>query len=220
VRPVPDRIGKELTGRPGGEVRFWRCANERAQAQGVAADVERLVARDGVDPKKMNLDPKLMYAVGVADVLGTGKPQVFVSSFECSGQSAAAQDTALGLTPLGSNPASKAWLYGVWADGTQHSGGAFLPNWPVAMPALSFCYDQSIDFVGESASPPVIGDFDGSGKLRIMTAGVTGPAEVIDGNGSVERTMSADCAGAACGPNQLTSWLSTAARARPSCANA
>ena len=34
-----------------------------------------------------------------------------------------------------------------------------------------------------------------------MTAGVTGPAEVIDGNGSVERTMSADCAGAACGPN-------------------
>ena len=56
VRPVPDRIGKEVTAdpaRPPGEVRFWRCANERAQAQGVAADVERLVARDGVDPRRV-----------------------------------------------------------------------------------------------------------------------------------------------------------------------
>jgi DNA helicase-2/ATP-dependent DNA helicase PcrA len=32
-----------------GDVRFWRCANERAQAQGVAAEIERLV-RDGVAP--------------------------------------------------------------------------------------------------------------------------------------------------------------------------
>src|SRR5439155_16255025 len=35
VRPVPDRIGKEVTAdpaRPPGEVRFWRCANERAPA--------------------------------------------------------------------------------------------------------------------------------------------------------------------------------------------
>ncbi|MGZ3442319.1 MAG: 3'-5' exonuclease, partial [Polyangia bacterium] len=34
----------------GGEVEFWRCANERAQAQSVAADVERLIAREGVPP--------------------------------------------------------------------------------------------------------------------------------------------------------------------------
>src|SRR3954452_7391989 len=56
VRPVPDRIGKELTAspsRPPGGVRFWRCSNERAQAQGVAADVELLVARDGVDPRRV-----------------------------------------------------------------------------------------------------------------------------------------------------------------------
>jgi DNA helicase II / ATP-dependent DNA helicase PcrA len=33
-----------------GEVAFWRCANERAQAQSVASEVERLVAREGVDP--------------------------------------------------------------------------------------------------------------------------------------------------------------------------
>jgi DNA helicase II / ATP-dependent DNA helicase PcrA len=37
-------------GAPGGEVVFWRCANERAQAQSVAADVERLIAREGVEP--------------------------------------------------------------------------------------------------------------------------------------------------------------------------
>ena len=34
----------------GGEVAFWRCGNERAQAQSVAADVERLIARAGVAP--------------------------------------------------------------------------------------------------------------------------------------------------------------------------
>ena len=37
----------------GGEVVFWRCANERAQAQSVAADVERLIAREGVEPGRI-----------------------------------------------------------------------------------------------------------------------------------------------------------------------
>jgi DNA helicase II / ATP-dependent DNA helicase PcrA len=35
---------------PGGDVEFWRCANGRAQAQAIAADVERLIAREQVDP--------------------------------------------------------------------------------------------------------------------------------------------------------------------------
>jgi DNA helicase II / ATP-dependent DNA helicase PcrA len=33
-----------------GEVAFWRCANDRAQAQSVAAEIERLTAREGVPP--------------------------------------------------------------------------------------------------------------------------------------------------------------------------
>ncbi|MGZ4253980.1 MAG: ATP-dependent helicase [Solirubrobacteraceae bacterium] len=33
-----------------GRVAFWRCANERAQAQSVAADIERLTVREGVAP--------------------------------------------------------------------------------------------------------------------------------------------------------------------------
>ena len=33
-----------------GEVAFWRCANERAQAQSIAADIERLIAAEGVSP--------------------------------------------------------------------------------------------------------------------------------------------------------------------------
>jgi DNA helicase-2/ATP-dependent DNA helicase PcrA len=33
-----------------GEVSFWRCANARAQAQSVAAEVERLLSRQGVEP--------------------------------------------------------------------------------------------------------------------------------------------------------------------------
>jgi DNA helicase-2/ATP-dependent DNA helicase PcrA len=45
-------LGRSLdaVGPSGGTVEFWRCANDRAQAQSVAADVERLISRDAVDP--------------------------------------------------------------------------------------------------------------------------------------------------------------------------
>jgi DNA helicase II / ATP-dependent DNA helicase PcrA len=36
------------TSEPDGRVEFWRCANDRAQAQAVAADIERLIAREAV----------------------------------------------------------------------------------------------------------------------------------------------------------------------------
>ena len=39
------------TARAAGEVAFWRCASERAQAQAVAAEVERLIAREDVAPE-------------------------------------------------------------------------------------------------------------------------------------------------------------------------
>ncbi len=51
VEPIEDRLEKTLaraTARRPASVAFWRCANERAQAQAVAADVERLIAREGV----------------------------------------------------------------------------------------------------------------------------------------------------------------------------
>ncbi|HET9094195.1 MAG TPA: ATP-dependent helicase, partial [Solirubrobacteraceae bacterium] len=47
------------------DVRFWRCENERSQAQAVAAEVERLVARDGVAPGRV--------AVMVADATREGQ---------------------------------------------------------------------------------------------------------------------------------------------------
>ena len=47
-------IGSELPAeRDGGDVRFWRCANERAQAQSVAADVERFLVREGARPEEV-----------------------------------------------------------------------------------------------------------------------------------------------------------------------
>jgi len=52
VAPNEDRIDKQLDGEPGGEVRFWRAANERAQAQGVARAIERLL-RDGARPEEI-----------------------------------------------------------------------------------------------------------------------------------------------------------------------
>jgi DNA helicase-2/ATP-dependent DNA helicase PcrA len=66
VQGNADRIGKVLRGRPGGEVAFWRASNERAQAQSVAADIERLVAREGVAPEGV--------AVLVRSVRNEGQP--------------------------------------------------------------------------------------------------------------------------------------------------
>ena len=134
-------------------------------------------ARFGVTPQSYIRDSKLMYPVGVADVLGTGRPQVYVSSFECNG-------------------GSEAFLYGIWPDGNRHRGGAYLPHWPVAVPTLSRCYDQSIDFVGEGTSAPVFGP--AGGKLRIFTSGISGPVEALNGDGSVFATMSGGCTGSAC----------------------
>ena len=51
VEPVDDRIPKPLHGEDGGAVAFWRCTSERAQAQAVAAEVERLISREDVAPE-------------------------------------------------------------------------------------------------------------------------------------------------------------------------
>jgi DNA helicase-2/ATP-dependent DNA helicase PcrA len=48
VEPCPERIKKTLRGAAGGSVRFWRCSSERAQAQAVAAEAERLIVGEGV----------------------------------------------------------------------------------------------------------------------------------------------------------------------------
>ncbi len=52
VRPIAGRIDKHLAAPEGGTVRFWRATNERAQAQAVAAEVERLV-RAGVPAEEI-----------------------------------------------------------------------------------------------------------------------------------------------------------------------
>lgn len=52
VAPLPERIDKPLEpAEHASEVAFWRCASERAQAQAVAADVERLISREDVAPE-------------------------------------------------------------------------------------------------------------------------------------------------------------------------
>jgi len=69
VAPIADREPKVLRAALGvqgaGEVHFWRCGSERAQAQAVAADVERVLARDGVAPESV--------AVLVRSVRGEGQ---------------------------------------------------------------------------------------------------------------------------------------------------
>jgi DNA helicase-2/ATP-dependent DNA helicase PcrA len=52
VAPIEARVQKKLTGASGGRVRFWRCSSERAQAQAVAAEAERLIS-GGVAPAQV-----------------------------------------------------------------------------------------------------------------------------------------------------------------------
>ena len=54
VEPIAERLGTPVSGAAGGTVRFWRAADERAQAQAVAAEVERLV-RDGVAAERIGV---------------------------------------------------------------------------------------------------------------------------------------------------------------------
>jgi DNA helicase-2/ATP-dependent DNA helicase PcrA len=60
VAPIADRLAHapgpdaRAGSGPGGEVRLWRCSSERAQAQGVAAAVERLV-REGTPPGRIGV---------------------------------------------------------------------------------------------------------------------------------------------------------------------
>jgi hypothetical protein len=186
-----------------GFVYAWRPNGRRVPGWPVEVKLpKRVFARDGVDPHEYIRDPKLMYPVGVGDVLHKGRPQVFVSSYECNGKSTSTENVGGGLAggPQGPDVA-KTWMYGIWPDGGRHRGGAYLPHWPVAINTVSFCYDESIDFVGESTSPPSIGDYDGSGKLRVVTGGVTGPTYVVNGDGSIERQLDTSCPGAACAAN-------------------
>ncbi len=54
-------VGVDVLGSPdaeppsadGAAVHFWRCANERTQAQSVAGDIERLIGREGVAPERI-----------------------------------------------------------------------------------------------------------------------------------------------------------------------
>ncbi|MEA2449308.1 MAG: ATP-dependent helicase UvrD/PcrA, partial [Thermoleophilaceae bacterium] len=55
VAPLAARRRARLRGRGAGEVRFWHCSSERAQAQQAAAHVERLIASQGVAPERVGL---------------------------------------------------------------------------------------------------------------------------------------------------------------------
>jgi len=48
-----DREPKEVRARGNGSVSFWRARSERAQAQAVAEDVERLITQDGCAPEQV-----------------------------------------------------------------------------------------------------------------------------------------------------------------------
>jgi DNA helicase-2/ATP-dependent DNA helicase PcrA len=52
-RPADDARQEPAATRAAGEIHFWRCAGERAQAQAVAADIERLISRERADAARI-----------------------------------------------------------------------------------------------------------------------------------------------------------------------
>ncbi|HWE11788.1 MAG TPA: ATP-dependent DNA helicase [Solirubrobacteraceae bacterium] len=70
LRPDDGAAQGDVPAPAGGEVELWRCANERSQAQAVAADIERLLARGGERTGRIAvLVPEITHegqAVGVA----------------------------------------------------------------------------------------------------------------------------------------------------------
>lgn len=143
-------------------------------------------------------DPKLMYPVTVAHLLGGRRPQVLVPSFESDGPDTATENLGaalLGLPPFDSHVAHT-YLYALWPDGNRHRGGAYLPHWPVSVDAGAFAYDQSIDFVGESTSPPDV--VRTGGQTHILTAPVTGLVHDYAPDGTLRRSFSAGCSTTDC----------------------
>ena len=66
VAPIEDRLDKTSAAPTGGEVAFWRCASERAQAQAVAAEVERLISRGEAAPEDVCVLVRSVRAEGQA----------------------------------------------------------------------------------------------------------------------------------------------------------
>jgi len=136
--------------------------------------------KDSIGANNYINDPKLMMAPAVGDVLGTGTDQVFIPGFDCD------------------DGANKVFAYGIQSDGNNHAGGAYLPGWPTSMSSIAGCYSQSIDFVQEGANAPSIGDFDGSGNLRIAITPVAGGPVIFNGDGSVYKSMTPVCSSTPC----------------------
>ena len=80
VDPIPRRIPKKLMGASGGRVRFWRCRSERAQAQAVAAEAERLV-RGGVSPDVIAVLVRSVKSEGA--VIASALEERAVPALEC-----------------------------------------------------------------------------------------------------------------------------------------
>lgn len=136
--------------------------------------------RDSIPAGGYIRDPKLMMTPAVGDLLGTGKDQVFLPSFECD------------------DAANRTFVYGIHPEGNNRPGSPWLPGWPTAMDSIAGCYSQSIDFVQEGANSPSIADVDGSGTLRVAITPVAGSPVILNADGSVYRAMSPACGSAPC----------------------
>jgi Subtilase family/FG-GAP-like repeat len=101
-------------------------------------------------------DYKIATTPTLVDINGDGRPDVVV----------AMQDTEFGST----EPASGAPVYGFVeaysSEGNTHSGGARLPNFPVAVPAAEQGYGTAQDFITEGVQTPV--SYEGAGGPQLV----------------------------------------------------
>jgi hypothetical protein len=142
----------------------------------------------------------------IADLNGDGHEEVVVSTNETYG---AIQDPAQGLSALLAGAAGgSSRVYAVWPRGNGHSGGPFLPGWPVE---LDGAIQSTLPLIGPGQSPSVariggqptivasttgsatIQEYDASGNLvRSVQQGAYGPgSNATDRSGTINLFESA-----------------------------
>ena len=153
-----------------GHVYAWKPDGSAAPGWPVEVTLPQSI-KDTIPPGKLIHDPKLIMTPAVADVLGTGRDQVFLPGFDCN------------------DDKNEVYAYGIQSDGNNSAGGPYLPGWPVTLKATGGCYSQSIDFVQEGSNAASIDDFNGDGVKQMEITPVAGLPTLVNADETLSKEL-------------------------------
>jgi Subtilase family len=133
-------------------------------------------------PKSQQMIAEAINEPAVANIAGDAKDEIIVATNETYG---AVQDPAQGLSALLAGAAGgSSRLYAVWPRGTAHSGGPFVPGWPVK---LDGAIQSTLPLIGPGQDPSV-GRIAGRPTIVASTTG-SGTIEEYGSGGNLLRTV-------------------------------